>query len=976
MPPRGRGRGATKATTAAAPAAADVDEQLFQPNSECNAQLAVRIRDALSTITGKDLFFDIVHALPLDITGDLDSGVQAPFQESAYRTAMTTHNTYTCGCNLFWTRFDFSPNPGVPVRMTAIDTLMSFYFSTPSPMPRPVVISIKDKGINPLTQRGILRAISPEEIRCAMLFAIARDIERGAPDGDLSAWRCHVLSTTTQFVYTASHDDEYFAACQLRENMGQDHESMSRTALQRVFEIARFRENQIRVHGPTAGSATAVFKAYERVKTAGNQQPYSLTAIDVALTLMSRMLCIPEVQSRLLNADSWPRGGNPFDSIYKLEVILRKGKDAAGISWLVNMIWHVVGCGGKPPDSEDLSFNGLKGKPSSGNRGYADVVMFKQDSLSFLLDQLPQQLGLDRHWFITVARSALASVDSHNASTKDTSSWLAGINKPTLSYVKFLQDYIYGVSYDACIKALVKNNKQPSNLAFQPGITELLADIKNDMLEMEKQRSHTETDAKADEDTHDGAVGDAYMDVTVTIRSKDSTTEDVKLAQLAESHKESVMRCRQLIEHRVDACITLISKKTDDTPNLSVALGATPAGRYTGPMRVAVIYDTKLHGEAQCKPHHRLPPVQADDVKMMLESARDRHHTTGAHDTGNLPDTDLYFLLDGGRDVMNTLTAFFRGKASTSRQLHIVYEAESILNRYCRVKGFMTHSSLENIKVVAGSFPASLNTPRARKHYKGTTALNVISDVPVPARDEQWCLTWAQKKEILAGSLIPVGGRVSSSGNLGKWDDEDEPPAQARKDSTLEPVFFHSMSPHLWSELFYDFEVGVVIDLTAGDGAAALAALRAGLTYTGVTLSAAHSTELRKYLYMAALQAAATEGDPLYDMDLVLSLRQKSRKRMTLDELDKQAAGDAAKATKPKKAKPDASGTATEGKAVAKAKPKAKAKTKANGKLKAKMAADTDIDPFKDAEGYDDELDPEEDWGGDEDEEEEDDADE
>ncbi len=160
MPPKG-GRGAAKATAAAASAADNLDGQLFQPNSECNAQLAVRIRDALSTITGNSQFTDIAHTLPHDITGDTDSGVQAPFQEAAYMTAMTMHNTYTCGYDLFWNRFDFSPNPGAPVRMTAIDTLMSFYFSTPSPMPRPVVISIKDQSTNPLAQRGMLRAVSP-----------------------------------------------------------------------------------------------------------------------------------------------------------------------------------------------------------------------------------------------------------------------------------------------------------------------------------------------------------------------------------------------------------------------------------------------------------------------------------------------------------------------------------------------------------------------------------------------------------------------------------------------------------------------------------------------------------------------------------------------------------------------------------------------------------------------------------------------
>jgi len=132
-----------------------------------------------------------------------------------------------------------------------------------------------------------------------MLFAIARDVARGAPIDDLKAWRCHALSTTTQFVYHATHDDMYFAACQLRENMGQYHMSMSRTALQRVYEIARFRETQIRMHGPAAGAAQAVLHAYERVKTAGKQQPYSLQAVDSSLTIMARLLSIPSVQSRL-----------------------------------------------------------------------------------------------------------------------------------------------------------------------------------------------------------------------------------------------------------------------------------------------------------------------------------------------------------------------------------------------------------------------------------------------------------------------------------------------------------------------------------------------------------------------------------------------------------------------------------------------------------------------------------------------------
>jgi len=48
----------------------------FVYSSYCNAHLTVRIKDALSTVDGADVFHDLTVALPLGIS---DSGVQAPF---------------------------------------------------------------------------------------------------------------------------------------------------------------------------------------------------------------------------------------------------------------------------------------------------------------------------------------------------------------------------------------------------------------------------------------------------------------------------------------------------------------------------------------------------------------------------------------------------------------------------------------------------------------------------------------------------------------------------------------------------------------------------------------------------------------------------------------------------------------------------------------------------------------------------------
>ena len=192
------------------------------------------------------------------------------------------------------------------------------------------------------------------------------------------------------------------------------------------------------------------------------------------------------------------------------------------------------------------------------------------------------------------------------------------------------------------------------------------------------------------------------------------------------------------------------------------------------------------------------------------------------------------------------------------------------------------------------------------------------------------------EKLVLASGLIPCGGRAPGTDD---YDDDDEPPAARRTDASVEPVFFHSVSSHLWGEILYDFQVGAVIDLTAGDGAVAMASLRAGCPYVGVTLTDTHATELRKHVHNTAFQAAATEGDDMYDADLVLALRGKSRKRMTLEEVAMQAAGTTHK--KPKKLKDDeASGG---GGNKAKAKGKAKQKETAKKGKKAK-----EHDPFND----------------------------
>ena len=70
-----------------------------------------------------------------------------------------------------------------------------------------------------------------------MMAAIARDISGGLGSGVLEEWHRRVLSCTATFQVHATEAERLQVAMQLRENMANDHEAMSRTQLQRVHEL-------------------------------------------------------------------------------------------------------------------------------------------------------------------------------------------------------------------------------------------------------------------------------------------------------------------------------------------------------------------------------------------------------------------------------------------------------------------------------------------------------------------------------------------------------------------------------------------------------------------------------------------------------------------------------------------------------------------------------------------------------------------
>ena len=227
------------------------------PNSSAvNAEHWASVEDALERILSHPVFSSVLLEKPLAIMKapanagrPAESSVEgshiAPFNAELYTDAMASRGLYTCGGNLLWSSVFYTPFPGVPInrqgarssvtsdtcnktssavtvprvrarRRGQVQYLKNYYFSNPSSVdafPGIVTVAVDD-NFNPLRPEalGFLRAISPEEPRHALLFAIARDVENSAPEEVLFLWRRVLLSTVMEFKKMSSEASQASAA--------------------------------------------------------------------------------------------------------------------------------------------------------------------------------------------------------------------------------------------------------------------------------------------------------------------------------------------------------------------------------------------------------------------------------------------------------------------------------------------------------------------------------------------------------------------------------------------------------------------------------------------------------------------------------------------------------------------------------------------------------------------------------------------
>jgi hypothetical protein len=104
--------------------------------------------------------------------------------------------------------------------------------------------------------------------------------------------------------------------------------------------------------------------------------------------------------------------------------------------------------------SDMFSSRGIRGSKETGNRGLADLLLFKKECLGFVLGRLPFNLWFSEGSWLSLARVHLPDYDSQDVAPK---CWTSSCTGLQLLDVELCENLVHGTIYDSCMKSLVNN---------------------------------------------------------------------------------------------------------------------------------------------------------------------------------------------------------------------------------------------------------------------------------------------------------------------------------------------------------------------------------------------------------------------------------------------------------------------------------------------------------------------------------------
>jgi len=105
---------------------------------------------------------------------------------------------------------------------------------------------------------------------------------------------------------------------------------------------------------------------------------------------------------------------------------------------------------------------------------------------------------------------------------------------------------------------------------------------------------------------------------------------------------------------------------------------------------------------------------------------------------------------------------------------------------------------------------------------------------------------WDLFQEIFKNKIFGTSGGGEPDDDNNEEPEAAEQEELARKDTDVEPCFYHFLPKNLFDTILSSWSISAVLDLTPGQGELAKSAIEKRLPYYGVCLSERHSVALNQ----------------------------------------------------------------------------------------------------------------------------------
>lgn len=138
-------------------------------------------------------------------------------------------------------------------------------------------------------------------------------------------------------------------------------------------------------------------------------------------------------------------------------------------------------------------------------------------------------------------------------------------------------------------------------------------------------------------------------------------------------------------------------------------------------------------------------------------------------------------------------------KIGEAEQFYLQAEEASMRLRHYRLRPGFRFSTLEYMFAVSAK---DLDLPdKPRKHFLGTTRGDALGPIKYMKFEDQVQITYETKKKLYGSNIRRVGGPGPNMGP--DTGDEDKP--EARKPTTIEPMFYHQYPKVVMDEYCHSF---------------------------------------------------------------------------------------------------------------------------------------------------------------------------